>query len=173
MQMRYVLLCVFAALTFAQGRPFDVETLLRIQRIGDPALSPDGRLVAYTVATPDLDKNAQSRQIYVVPVSGGPPRLLTRDGTTNERARWSPDSKQIYFISNSGGVSQVWAMDSDGSRVRQITKLSTEAGGVIVSPDGKKIVFQSSVYPDCGADDAGNKRKLDAHAKAPANGRVA
>ncbi len=57
MQMRYVLLCVFAALTFAQGRPFDVETLLRIQRIGDPALSPDGRLVAYTVATPDLDKN--------------------------------------------------------------------------------------------------------------------
>ena len=172
MQMRYVLLCVFAALTFAQGRPFDVETLLRIQRIGDPALSPDGRLVAYTVATPDLDKNAQSKQIYVVPVSGGAPRLLTRDGTTNERARWSPDSKQIYFVSNSGGASQIWAMDSDGAKARQITKLSTEAGGVIVSPDGKKIVFQSSVYPDCGADDACNKRNLDADAKAPSKARV-
>src|SRR5437016_14298658 len=148
MQMRYLLVCVFAALTFAQKRPFDVETLLRIERIGDPALSPDGKLVAYTVATPDLEKNAQSKQIYVVPVSGGAPRLLTRDGTTNERARWSPDSTQIYFSSNSGGASQVWAMDSDGSKLRQITRLSTEAGGALVSPDGKKIVFQSSVYPE-------------------------
>src|SRR5712692_7416312 len=109
MQMRYFLICVLAVLTFAQKRPFDVETLLRIERIGDPALSPDGKMVAYTVATPDLAKNAQSKQIYVVPVAGGGPRLLTRDGSSNDRARWSPDSKQIYFISNRGGASQVWA----------------------------------------------------------------
>src|SRR5258708_24822739 len=108
MQMRYLLVCVFAALTFAQKRPFDVETLLRIQRIGDPALSPDGKLVAYTVATPDLEKNAQSKQIYVVPVAGGAPRLLTRDGSSNDRARWSPDSKEIYFISNRARAAQVW-----------------------------------------------------------------
>jgi dipeptidyl aminopeptidase/acylaminoacyl peptidase len=55
--------------SWAQKRPFDVETLLRIQRIGEPALSPDGKLVAYTVATPDLDKNSQSKQIYAVPVA--------------------------------------------------------------------------------------------------------
>ena len=159
-------------LFLALAGPFNVETLLRIQRISDPALSPDGKLVAYSVATPDLDKNSQNKQIYSVPVMGGAPRLLTHDGTANERPRWSPDSRQIYFISSRGGASQVWAMDADGSRPRQITKLSTEASGVLVSPDGKKIVFQSNVYPECGADDACNKKNLDADAKAPSKARI-
>jgi Tol biopolymer transport system component len=87
---------------FAQKRPFDVETLLRIQRIAEPALSPDGKLVAYTVTTPDLAANTRPKQIYVVPVDGGSPRQLTHDGDDNERPRWSPDSRQIYFISNRG-----------------------------------------------------------------------
>lgn len=173
--MRPLLLCaalLFARESWAQKRPFDVETLLRIQRIGEPALSPDGKLVAFTVATPDLDRNAQNRQIYVVPVAGGAPRQLTREGATNERARWSPDSRQIYFISTRGGSSQVWAMEADGSKPRQITKLSTEASGVLVSPDGKKIVFASSVYPECAADDICNQKNLDADAKAPSKARI-
>ena len=170
--MRCSLIFALATLCFAQKRPFDVETLLRIQRIGDPVLSPDGKTVAYTVATPDLDKNSQNKQIYSVPVMGGAPRLLTRDGTANERPRWSPDSRQIYFISSRGGASQVWAMDADGSIPRPITKLSTEASGVVVSPDGKKIVFESNVYPECGADDACNKKNLDADAKAPSKARI-
>ena len=56
----------------------------------------------------------------------------------------------------------------DGANARQITHLSTEATGILVSPDGKKIVFLSSVYPDCGADDACNKaqaRRRSATAK--------
>jgi len=61
--------------------------LLRVQRIGEPALSPDGKLVAYTVATPDLSNNKLNRQIYVVPVNNGFPRLLTRRATiTSARA---------------------------------------------------------------------------------------
>jgi dipeptidyl aminopeptidase/acylaminoacyl peptidase len=170
--MRLSLLLALAGLAFAQKRPFDVETLLRVQRISEPVLSPDGKLVAYTVATPDLDKNSLPKQIYTVPVAGGTPRLLTHDGTVNQRPRWSPDSRQLYFISNRAGTSQVWAMDADGSRPRQITKLSTEADGVLISPDAKKIVFQSNVYPDCGADDACNKRNLDADAKAPSKARI-
>ncbi len=157
---------------FAQKRPFDVETLLRIQRIGDPALSPDGKQVAFTVATPDLATNSLPKQIWLVPVTGGTPRQLTREGTDNERPRWSPDSREIYFISTRGGSSQVWVMDADGTHPRLITRLATEAGGVLVSPDGKKLVFQSSVYPECGADNACNQRNLDADAKAPSKARI-
>jgi dipeptidyl aminopeptidase/acylaminoacyl peptidase len=177
--MRPLLVCAalwLARESWAQKRPFDVETLLRIQRIGELALSPDGKLVAYTVGTPDLDKNSQSKQIYAVPVAGGAPRLLTHDGSDNERPRWSPDSKQIYFVSTRGGSSQIWAMEADGSNPRQVTKLATEASGVLVSPDGKKIVFESSVYPECtsssGFDEACNQKNLDADAKAPSKARI-
>jgi dipeptidyl aminopeptidase/acylaminoacyl peptidase len=167
-----LLLLLCTAHAFAQKRPFDAETLLRIQRIGDPALSPDGKQVAFTVGTPDLLTNSVPKQIYSVPVTGGVPRQLTREGTDNERPRWSPDSRQIYFISTRGGSSQVWVMDADGSHPSLITRLATEASGVLVSPDGKKLVFQSSVYPECGADNACNQRNLDADAKAPSKARI-
>jgi Tol biopolymer transport system component len=52
-------------------------------------------------------------------------------------------------------------MNADGSNARQITNLSTEASGVLFSPDGKKLVFTSNVYSDC-LDDACNKTRLDA-----------
>jgi dipeptidyl aminopeptidase/acylaminoacyl peptidase len=157
---------------WAQKRPFDVETMLKLSRISEPALSPDGKLVAFTVQTVDLDKNTRPKQIYVIPLDGGVPRQITRDGTNNERPRWSPDSKQLYFVSNRGGSAQIWVMNPDGANARQITRLSTEAGGILVSPDGTKIVFQSNVYPECGADDACNQKRLDADAKNPVKARV-
>src|SRR5690242_469503 len=142
---RLSILMAAAGLLAAQKLPFTVNALLDISRISEPQLSPDGRVVAFTVQTIDLDKNARPKQIYVVPVNGGSPRQLTNQGTQNERPRWSPDSKQIYFISNRGGSSQIWSMDADGLRQRQVSSISTEASGLLVSPDGKKIVFTSSV----------------------------
>lgn len=156
----------------ASKRAFDAEALLKLQRISEPVLSPDGKLVAFTVQSIDLDKNTRPKQIYVVPVEGGTPRLLTREGTSNERPRWSPDSKQIYFVSNRGGSSQIWSLSAEGANPRQITRLSTEASGVVVSPDGKKLIFQSSVYPQCGSDDACNKKNLDAAEKNPVKARI-
>ena len=160
-----------ASVGFAQKVPFNVNALLQIQRISEPQLSPDGRQVAFTVQTPDLDKNTRPKQIYIVPANGGSPRQLTLEGTQNERPRWSPDSKQIYFVSNRGGSSQIWAMDGDGSRARQVTKIVTEAGGLLLSPDGKKLVFTSDVYPDCGAEDACNQRRSEEDTKAKTKAR--
>jgi dipeptidyl aminopeptidase/acylaminoacyl peptidase len=168
---RFFLLVTVASLIAAQKLPFNVNALLQIQRISEPQLSPDGRQVVFTVQSPDLDKNARPKQIYIVPVSGGTPRQLTQDGTQNERPRWSPDSKQIYFISNRGGTSQIWAMEADGQGARQVTRLSTEAGGLLISADGKKLIFTSSVYPDCGADDACNQRKIDDDGKVKSKAR--
>jgi dipeptidyl aminopeptidase/acylaminoacyl peptidase len=135
-------------------------------------LSPDGRTVAFTVQTVDLDKNTKPQQIYTVGVNGGFPRQITRDGTANQRPRWSPDSRQIYYVSNRDGSNQVWRMDADGSNGRQISRLSTEADGILISNDGKKIVFESSVYPECGADDGCNKRKIDDDAKNKVKARI-
>jgi len=107
-----------------------------------------------------------------VPVAGGAPRMIARDGSQNERPRWSPDGKQIYFISDRGGSSQVWVMDADGSHARQITHLSTEASGVLVSPDGKRLVFLSDVFPECGGDDACNKKKIDEEAQSKTKAHI-
>ena len=156
----WIFLLLSASLA-AQKQPFDVQTLLKVARIQEPALSPDGKTVAFTVQTVDLARNTKPKQIYTVPLNGGRPTQITMQGTDNERPEWSPDSKQIAFISDRGGSSQVWIMNADGSNARQITNLSTEAGGVLFSPDGKKLVFTSDVFPDC-PDDPCNKSRLDA-----------
>src|SRR5579871_2800443 len=118
--MRLALVVACAASLFAQKQPFDVMTMLKLARIGEPQLSPDGKLVAFTVQTVDLDSNTKPKQIYVVSPSGGSPRQITRDGTDNERPRWSPDSKQIFYISNRDASSQIWSMSPDGTGARQI-----------------------------------------------------
>jgi dipeptidyl aminopeptidase/acylaminoacyl peptidase len=167
-----VLAFLSATCLFAQKQPFTVETMLRISRISEPVLSPDGRMVAFTVQAVDLDKNTKPKQIWSVALNGGLPKQLTRDGDLNDRPRWSPDSRQIYFVSNRGGSGQIWTMNPDGGSARQVTHLSTEADGLLIAPDGKKIVFLSNVYPECGADDACNKTKLDEESKSKVKARI-
>ncbi len=55
---------------------------------------------------------------------------------------------------------------------RQITHLATEAGGLLVTPDGKRLVFLSSVYPVCAEDDVCNKRKLDEEVQSKVKARI-
>ena len=72
--------------------------------------------------------------------------------------------KRILFESAKDGSSQIWVQDFDAStgaltgEARKVTSISTEASGGTWSPDGKSILFVSSVYPDCN-DDACNKQR--------------
>jgi len=169
---RFLLLLTACALVFAQKQPFDVNALLALKRIGDPQLSPDGKLVAFTVQSVDVAANKKPVQVWIVPLEGGAPRQITQDGESNQRPRWSPDSKRIAYLSDRGGSSQIWMMDPDGGNAKQVTNLATEADGHLFSPDGKNLVFTSAVYPECGADDACNKTNLDAEKAGKVKARI-
>ena len=161
-----------AASLWAQKPPFDAQALLDLARIDDPQVSPDGRLVAFTVQRIDVPNNKRITQIFLVPVAGGLARQITQDGDDNERPRWLSDSKRIAFISDRAGTSQVWMQTVDSADARQITNLPTEAGGVLVSPDGKNLVFSSDVFPQCGADSACNQKELDTEKNGKVKARI-
>jgi dipeptidyl aminopeptidase/acylaminoacyl peptidase len=171
MRREFAALLALAASAFAQKRPFDVDALLSLQRISDPQISPDGRTVAFTVQSIDVAANKRPKQIWTVPLMGGSPLKITNDGESNERPRWSPDSKSIAFVSDRGGSSQIWLMNPDGTGAKQITNLSTEADGVIFAPDGKNLVFTSLVFPEC-SDDACNKQKLEVEKNSKVKARI-
>src|SRR3954463_1167430 len=117
-----VLLLASAAMLVAQKRPFDVNALLELKRVGDPQISPDGRWVAFTVQTVDVVANKKPQQVWIVPLTGGIPHPIPHDGQPNQRPRWSPDSKRIAYLSDRGGSSQIWLMDPDGGNATQVTK---------------------------------------------------
>ena len=174
----YRVLGAFALLSlsaFAQKQPFTVEVMMKLARLSEPQLSPDAATVLFTVQTVDLENNTKPKQIYSVPLAGGLPRAITSAGN-NDRPRWMPDGKRVVFISTRTGSSQVWSMNPDGGEAKQLTDLPTEAAGVLVSPDSKYLVFQSSVYPECSLsgtyDGACNKLALDAEAKSKVKARI-
>jgi dipeptidyl aminopeptidase/acylaminoacyl peptidase len=155
----------------AQQAPFSFDALMKLKRISDPQVSPDGRWAAFSVQTVDVEQNARRRQVWIVPVLGGNPRPLTSEGD-NDTPRWSPDSRRLAFVSTRGGSSQIWTMNADGSDQRPVTRLASEASGVLWSPDGSLLLFTSSVYPECNADDACNARKIDEEKRSQVTARI-
>src|ERR1035437_6829712 len=115
MLRRLLLLLIGSTALFAQKRPFDVNAMMELKRISDPQLSPDGKWVAFGVQTVDVAANKKPQQIWIVPLAGGVAHPITHDGEANQRARWSPDSKRIAYVSDRGGSAQIWLMDPDGS----------------------------------------------------------
>ena len=153
----------------ADKRAITFRDLIAMHRLSDPQISPDGHWVAYSVATPDYDANHLVKNIWIVAVAGGEPRQLTQGGG-DERARWSPDSKRIAYISVADGTAQVFTIGVDGGPPVKVTSLSGGADNVLWSPDGDWIEFTSNVYPDCtddacnvARDSAKDKSKVKAH----------
>jgi dipeptidyl aminopeptidase/acylaminoacyl peptidase len=151
-----VLLLVLALACSAAGqtfRQFTINDLLKVRRVGDPQLSPDGRMIAYTITDIDKTANRGISQIYLVPVTGGEPKLLG-SGLRSNSPRWSPDGKKIAYLS--GG--QIWTIDVASGETKKITNISTGAGDPVWSPDGRMLAFVSDVYPDCTTDDCNRQR---------------
>lgn len=149
----FVLAFAFASV-FAQST-FTFDDLVKLKRVGDPQLSPDGKWVAYTIGVVDKEANRTLTQIYMVSVDGGTPKQITRDTKSSSSPRWSPDGKRLAYTN--GG--QIWTMDTDGGDRKQVTKISTGAGNPVWSPDGRMIAFNSDVYPECSGRDDCNAQK--------------
>lgn len=131
---------------------------MKLARVSEHQISPDGKQVAFTVQRIEIDANTKPRQIWAVPVAGGAPVQLTTEGN-NFRPKWSPDSSKIAFVSTRGDAQQIWLMDADGRNQKQATTIATEADGVTWTGDGKSLLFISEVYPDC-SDEACNSKRL-------------
>jgi dipeptidyl aminopeptidase/acylaminoacyl peptidase len=149
-----LLLFVLCPLAVAQNRTYTIDDLMKVRRVSDPQLSPDGKRVAFTIGDVNFDANRVVNHIYTTSIGGGNIKQLTSGDRSSSSPRWSPDGKKIAFTT--GG--QVWVMDDDGDNKEQVTKISTGAAAPVWSPDGKWIAFTSDVYPDCNNDDCNKKR---------------
>lgn len=149
-----ILFCCFALITVS-AQTFTFNDLVKIRRVGDPQLSPDGRTVAFTIGDVDKAANKTLTQIYTVSIDGSNLRQITKGDKSNSSPRWSPDGKKIAFTT--GG--QIWTMNADGSDRKQITKISSGAGNPVWSPDGKWFAFNSDVYPECNGNDDCNAKE--------------
>jgi len=126
-------------------RAMTVEDMWAMKRIGAYDVSPDGKTIAFAVTQFNIQENKGNTDIWLIDSDGKNLRPF-KDSEKNENdPKFSPDGQNIAFTR--GG--QIWLSSIDGSNELQLTNLYTGASGIVWSKDGKKILFVSSVYPEC------------------------
>jgi dipeptidyl aminopeptidase/acylaminoacyl peptidase len=132
------------------------DDMMQMKRLGDTAVSADGKWLAYSVTTVNLDQNTKTAELWLQAIAGGQPQKLAVAQPGDSGVQFAPDGKHILFLSSRAGSEQVWLADFDGatgatSNAKKLTNIATEAGDAIWSPDGNSVLFDSAVYPDCPA----------------------
>ena len=114
------------------GRALTPDDLLWREELGEVALSPDGRWLAYVVKRPratatfhkyDFLHGGDRGDVWLVDSSGGVPQNLTggaSDGSGFWAPRWSPDSERLAMLSTKGGNIHLWGC---GIRSRSLSRL--------------------------------------------------
>jgi dipeptidyl aminopeptidase/acylaminoacyl peptidase len=152
----------------AAKRVMTHEDLWLMKRVGAPQPSPDGKWLVVSVTDPAYEESAQFADLWLVAADrSAPARRLTSTRRSESGVTWSQDSRRIAFSTQREGddSAQIYILDlASAGEAQRITQLTLGARSPVFSPDGRKLLFQSLVYP--GAKSEADNKRLDAERKA-------
>jgi dipeptidyl aminopeptidase/acylaminoacyl peptidase len=131
-------------------RPIRLDDLARIRSVGDPQRSPDGKWIAYTVATTDVEKDRRDTDLWMVSFDGAEEIRLTSSPDGESSPRWSPDGRFLAFLASRGTDeekklgAQVWLLDRRGGEAQRLTDIKGGVNDYAWSPDGRRLAIVST-----------------------------
>ncbi len=129
------------------SRRMTFDDVIALRAVNDAQISPDGKWVAYTVTRADLEQNASDADIWVASTLGEFPSRLTTSRKSDTSPRWSPDGRQIAFISAREEKPQIFLMPAFGGEPERLTEHKGGVRAIAWSPDGKSIAFIADEEP--------------------------
>lgn len=105
-------------------------------RLNDFWVAPDGRTASVVV-----NRGGGSRQLGVIPVTGGDIRTLVSGESEITRPLFSPDGQSLVYTSDRGGSPDVWVVDVGGGAPRQLTNWPGLESSPVWSADGTEVLF--------------------------------
>ena len=124
-------------------RSLTVDDYFRILDVDEPQISPDGKWVAYTVTTSDIEKDELTSRIWMVPAAGGEPVPMTAEARSASQPRWSPDGRFLSFLGGAGGnTARTRCGHCSARAARRCSSPTAQAcSDYEWSPDGTRMVL--------------------------------
>jgi TolB protein len=123
----------------ATGNIQQIDTGFATNCNNDHVLSPDNKQIAISHHT----QNDHLSRIYVVPFTGGEPRLVTTKAPSYLHG-WSPDGQQFAYCAERNGQYDIYTIGVDGGEETQLTDLPSLDDGPEYAPSGEHIWFNST-----------------------------
>ncbi len=121
------------------------DDIHNIAWLSDAQVSPDGTRIAFVITRLDRDDDAYRSAIWLARTDGSvEPRQLTAGTKRDTAPRWSPDGRELAFLSERGEAkAQLFLLPTGGGEARQLTSLPLGAGPAVWAPDGRRIAFSA------------------------------
>ncbi|MEO7335758.1 MAG: S9 family peptidase [Caldimonas sp.] len=138
----------------AKKKPFGVDDLWQIERIGGVSISPDGAQAVCSVSTFSMEENKASAGLWLLSTFGGEPRRLTSCGEKDGQPAWSPIGDRIAFTAkreqqgSTDETAQLYVIPHDGGEALRVSRFAPGIEAFKWFPDGRRIAFVSWVWPE-------------------------
>lgn len=159
--------------TQAGPPPLDAGTMWKLQRLGSPVLTPDGRQAIVPVTRYDVELNRGQTDLWRIPVAGGAAEQLTSDPAAESEPQVSPDGRWLLFSAkrDDDKVAQLYVLPLAGGEARRITTMPTGVAAAKWFGDSNRIAFLSAVWADL-PDLAAQARRVKEREDSKMNARV-
>ena len=134
----------------ADPAPFSAERSWQVQRIGGPAITPDGKTIVAPVTRFDMKDNKGLTDLWLWSADGSVQRALTTNPASDSSPVISPDGRTLAFVSQREGdtAPQLYLMPLAGGEPARLTTVPTGVAQPKWFPDGRRIAFLSRVWRD-------------------------
>lgn len=136
-----------------QQHNLNSQDLFSFQRISEPTISPDGKWVAFIVATPSIEDNKLYSDLWAISLETNELIQLTNDVYSESNPSWSPDSKRVAYISNKEKTPQAYIMDFPQGGIKKVSFNKNGASNLRWSPKGALIAYTTDVKMKEGLSD--------------------
>jgi len=143
-KIRHLLLSFFfISFSLSSQDVWSPKESMKIKSISQTDISYDGKMVAYVIREPVMDdeKSEYLSQIWLTNVSSKENVQYTFNLKSSSSPKFSPDGKNLAFLSSRSGKNQIWIISTSGGEARKLTKEEKGVRSINWSPDGRNISF--------------------------------